>query len=54
VTPEQARSIFARLGGQKEFASFPGAGHETLVVNTEQAWTGHVARFLNGLSNTNR
>lgn len=46
VTPEQARGIFERLRGRKEFVSFPGAGHEALVVNTSEIWTARVGEFL--------
>jgi len=50
VTTEQARDIYERLGGPKEFVSFPGAGHETLVAHTEEVWKEHVARLLNDFS----
>lgn len=32
VTPAEARSVFNSLAGPKEFAGYPGAGHEALSV----------------------
>lgn len=46
VTTEQARAIYERLGGQKEFVSFPGAGHGALVVDAPKVWRERVMRFL--------
>jgi alpha-beta hydrolase superfamily lysophospholipase len=46
VTPTEARSIYDRLAGPKEFASFPGAGHEALAVYAPERWKAEVGRFL--------
>jgi hypothetical protein len=47
VTLEQARVIYERLGGEKEFVNFPGAGHEALVVDAPEVWRERVRQFLN-------
>jgi len=46
VTVEQNALIFERLAGQKQLVSFPGAGHESLIVDAPEAWKQHVADFL--------
>jgi pimeloyl-ACP methyl ester carboxylesterase len=50
VTPAEARAIYERLPRPSAFASFPGAGHETLVVNSPDRWQAQVGRFLEGLT----
>lgn len=46
VTVEQAREIYEQLGARKEFVSFLGAGHESLLANAPQVWKETVSRFL--------
>jgi alpha-beta hydrolase superfamily lysophospholipase len=46
VTPTQATAIYEKLGGHKEFVSFPGAGHESLIAAAPQVWKERVSRFL--------
>jgi alpha-beta hydrolase superfamily lysophospholipase len=46
VTPEQARSVFDNLAGQKAFVTFPTAGHESLLANDAELWTKSVSHFL--------
>lgn len=46
VTVEQAEDIYEQLGERKEFVSFPGAGHESLLANAPEMWKESVSRFL--------
>jgi alpha-beta hydrolase superfamily lysophospholipase len=46
VTTTQARAIYEQLGGRKEFVSFPGVGHESLIAAAPEVWKEHVAQFL--------
>ncbi len=46
VTVEQAKEIYEQLSGRKEFVSFPGAGHESLIANAPEMWKENVSRFL--------
>jgi alpha-beta hydrolase superfamily lysophospholipase len=46
ITVEQNALIFKQLAGQKQLASFPGAGHESLIVDAPQAWEEQVVPFL--------
>lgn len=46
VTIEQSDAIFQQLGGPKQNVSFPGAGHESLIVDAQEAWKQHVIEFL--------
>ena len=43
---DQARSIFANLGGPKEFQTFAGVRHESYVAARPQAWKRWVGVFL--------
>jgi alpha-beta hydrolase superfamily lysophospholipase len=49
ATPEQARAVFGSLGGPKEFVSFAGAAHESLVARDPALWKDKVAGFLGGI-----
>jgi len=49
VTTAQATAIFERLGGEKQFARFPDAGHDLLIATAPQDWERHVAGFLDRL-----
>jgi alpha-beta hydrolase superfamily lysophospholipase len=46
VTTAQARAIYEQLSGRKEFVSFPGVGHESLLAAAPEMWKEHVAQFL--------
>jgi uncharacterized protein len=46
VTVEQNDAIFQNLAGPKQLVSFPGAGHETLVVDAPEAWEQYVTKFV--------
>ena len=44
-----ATAIFERLGGEKQFARFPDAGHDLLITTAPRDWERHVAGFLDRL-----
>lgn len=46
VTREQNAVIYERLAGPKKLSSFPGAGHESLIVDAPEAWKRYVTDFL--------
>jgi alpha-beta hydrolase superfamily lysophospholipase len=46
VTPEQSVAIYEQLDGPKEFVSFHGAGHTSLIAAAPQDWKLRVAKFL--------
>ena len=46
VTVEQNALIFEQLDGEKHLASFPSAGHESLVGDTPELWKEKVTQFL--------
>jgi len=46
VTPAQVRQLYDKLGGHKEFITFPGAGHESLIAAEPERWKDSVAHFL--------
>jgi alpha-beta hydrolase superfamily lysophospholipase len=49
VSEAQARRIFARFPGVKQFALFDGVGHGSLLAARPDQWTRAVSQFLNGL-----
>ena len=49
VTTADARAIFDRLAGPKQFVAFPDSGHEILRTTPLSAWQAPVARFLDDL-----
>jgi alpha-beta hydrolase superfamily lysophospholipase len=49
ATPEQAQAVFGNLGGPKEFVSFAGAKHESLVARDPAFWKARVAGFVGGI-----
>jgi len=49
ATTAEARAVYDRLAGPKQFVDFPGAGHDVPVAGEAQAWRAPVARFLDGL-----
>jgi dipeptidyl aminopeptidase/acylaminoacyl peptidase len=46
VTLDQARAIFQNLAGEKEFAQFENAGHESYLAADAGEWKQTVASFL--------
>jgi pimeloyl-ACP methyl ester carboxylesterase len=52
ATSAEARAVYDRLAGPKQFVDFPGAGHDVPVAEAPQAWSAPVARFLAGLPDT--
>jgi hypothetical protein len=46
VTPAQARAVFDRLAGPKQFQSFPTGGHLALAEHDPAAWSRTVRTFL--------
>jgi pimeloyl-ACP methyl ester carboxylesterase len=48
ATTAEARAVYDRLPGPKQFVDFPGAGHDVPVAGAPQAWQAPVARFLAG------
>jgi pimeloyl-ACP methyl ester carboxylesterase len=49
ATTAEARAVYDRLAGPKQFVDFPGAGHDVPVAGEAQAWQAPVARFLERL-----
>ena len=46
VTTEQNNAIFQSLAGPNQLVSFPGGGHESLVVYAPELWKMEVTKFL--------
>lgn len=46
VSPAQARAVFDRLGGPKQFVTVPDAGHELLIDVNPTLWQQQVGLFL--------
>jgi hypothetical protein len=54
ATPEEARSIFDRLGGPKRFHLFEGVGHESFLSRRPAEWRAQVASFLTDVGRSPR
>jgi alpha-beta hydrolase superfamily lysophospholipase len=52
VTPAQARAVFDRLGGPKQFVTVPDAGHELLIDVNPDLWQQEVGQFLDQIGDS--
>jgi dipeptidyl aminopeptidase/acylaminoacyl peptidase len=46
ATPEEARAVFARLGGPRTIHVFDGLGHESFLARRPEEWRAQVLPFL--------
>lgn len=46
VTAAPVRRVYDKLGGRKEFVTFPDAGHISLITASPEVWNEKVKRFL--------
>ncbi|HYH14479.1 MAG TPA: alpha/beta hydrolase [Flavisolibacter sp.] len=46
VTKEETLSIYTNLAGPKQLVTFPSAGHENYLLNSQKEWTDQIESFL--------